>query len=278
MRKNSVWASFALWSLLVSTLALGIASAGLAEGPKPFPDFSAKRVTPPKPGQSKRITVQIAPKDPLAVQTPEAGPPQSKGQKAPAVVAWFWEDVSPDLDASGPGRLEPALQSLSNPPQGEAVPAPRLATLQGIVQAHGTDILIATIGKQVSPALVLAVIAVESGGRVEAQSGAGAQGLMQLMPATAARFGVVDSFDGAANIAGGALFLDFLMQKFEGDPILVLAGYNAGENAIAEHSGVPPYAETRAYVPKVLAAFQVARALCMTPPELITDGCVFAKP
>lgn len=278
MRKNSVWASFALWSLLVSTLALGIASAGLAEGPKPFPDFSAKRVTPPKPGQSKRITVQIAPKDPLAVQTPEAGTPQSKGQKAPAVVAWFWEDVSPDLEASGPGRLEPALQSLSNPPQGEAVSAPRLATLQGIVQAHGTDILIATIGKQVSPALVLAVIAVESGGRVEAQSGAGAQGLMQLMPATAARFGVEDSFDGAANIAGGALFLDFLMQKFEGDPILVLAGYNAGENAIAEHGGVPPYAETRAYVPKVLAAFQVARALCMTPPELITDGCVFAKP
>ena len=66
-----------------------------------------------------------------------------------------------------------------------------------------------------------------------------------------------------------------LLEKFDGDPILALAGYNAGENAVTKNGGVPPYAETRAYVPKVLAAWRVARGLCLTRPELISDGCVF---
>ena len=67
-----------------------------------------------------------------------------------------------------------------------------------------------------------------------------------------------------------------LMERFEGDPILALAGYNAGENSVTKHDGVPPYAETRDYVPKVLAAWTVARGLCLTPPQLVSDGCVFA--
>lgn len=65
------------------------------------------------------------------------------------------------------------------------------------------------------------------------------------------------------------------MGEFEDDPILVLAGYNAGEGSVRKYNGVPPFAETRDYVPKVLAAFQVARGLCLTPPQLISDGCVF---
>jgi soluble lytic murein transglycosylase-like protein len=128
----------------------------------------------------------------------------------------------------------------------------------------------------VSPALVLAVMTIESAGKADAVSGAGAQGLMQLMPATASRFGVTDSLVAAQNIAGGVKYLDWLMGKFDNDPILVLAGYNAGEGSVRKYEGVPPFAETRDYVPKVLAAFQVARGLCLTPPELISDGCVFA--
>ncbi|SMP26221.1 lytic transglycosylase domain-containing protein [Shimia sagamensis] len=271
--QKSVWA--AALSVLVGFAA---GESAFAEAPKPFPDFSAKRVKPPKPGQGNRINVQITP----TVVVPEAqdagSAEDSPSQTAVGAMAWFWEEVSPNLEDSGPGRLENALNKVSKPPTGHGVPTPRLTTLQTIVQSHGIDILRSTIGTQVSPALVLAVIAVESGGEADAVSGAGAQGLMQLMPDTAARFGVDDSFAGSDNIAGGAKFLDFLMEKFESDPILVLAGYNAGENSIAEHAGVPPYAETRAYVPKVLAAFQVARALCMTPPELISDGCVFAQP
>lgn len=236
-----------------------------------------KSVTPPKAGTKKRITIQIAPQD-MARQRGETPPPTPQGpepQQEPAAYGWFWQDISPELAASGPGRLGPALLRLGNGPSGGAVQSPRLDSLQQIVAARGVDILRATVGTAVSPALVLAVIAVESGGKVEAQSAAGAQGLMQLMPATAARFGVQDVFDPAQNIAGGVAYLDFLMKRFEGDPILALAGYNAGENAVLRAAGVPPYAETRAYVPKVLAAFKTARGLCLTPPELASDGCVF---
>src|SRR5690606_32207957 len=120
------------------------------------------------------------------------------------------------------------------------------------------------------------VIAVESGGRADAVSSAGATGLMQLMPATATRFGVATATDPAANIRGGVAYLDLLMKEFGSDAVLALAGYNAGENAVKRAAGVPAYAETRGYVPKVLAAWQVARGLCLTPPMLAGDGCVFA--
>lgn len=270
--KNMVWPGcLALVFWISGTLSV------LAEGPKPFPDFSAKRVKPPVAGQSKRITVQITAPDPDVVAAQDADS-QEDGTPAQLPLDWFWSEVSPALADSGAGRLEPALQRLSNPPEGRRLATPRLATLQGIAQQYGVDILLSSVGTQVSPALALAVIAVESAGQVDAQSGAGAQGLMQLMPDTAARFGVSDAFDGTDNIGGGIRYLDHLMTVYERDPILVLAGYNAGETAVAAHAGVPPFAGTRAYVPKVLAAFEVARALCVTPPELISDGCVFARP
>ena len=98
---------------------------------------------------------------------------------------------------------------------------------------------------------------------------------MQLIPATAARFGVTDAGDPAQNIKGGVAYLNWLMGQFDRDPVMVLAAYNAGEGAVAANDGVPPYAETRDYVPKVLAAWQVAQGLCASPPELVTDPCVF---
>jgi soluble lytic murein transglycosylase-like protein len=126
--------------------------------------------------------------------------------------------------------------------------------------------------------LALAVIAVESGGRADAVSHAGAEGLMQLMPAAAERFGVKDRKNARESIQGGVKYLDRLISDFDGDPVMVLAGYNAGENAVRKHGGVPPFAETRDYVPKVLAAFAVARGLCLTPPMLISDACAFRQP
>ncbi|WP_260348869.1 lytic transglycosylase domain-containing protein [Alloyangia mangrovi] len=268
---------------LVAALALALIAGPLpAETPPPFPDFSAKRVTPPKPGAKKRITIQIAPPPPKPEPLPQAsagtapGPGSSPGRAEGAgIYGWFWQAISPELSASGPGRLEPALLSLGKPPQGAGVGAPRLQQLQDMAAGYGIELLKATVGTRVSPALALAVMAVESGGRSDAVSRAGAQGLMQLMPATAARFGVANALDPVQNIRGGVAFLDFLMERFDGDPILVLAGYNAGENSIPQYQGVPPYAETRDYVPKVLAAFTVAKGLCLTPPQLISDGCVF---
>ncbi|AFO90348.1 lytic transglycosylase domain-containing protein [Phaeobacter inhibens] len=266
------------------TLAVSIAVWGGGAGksgaqetskaaPAPFPKFEAKRIRPPKPGAKQRITIQIEP-------TAVAPTAPVSGEEAPATATQtgrytgFWQDISDKLADSGPGRLAQALRALDGD---TPVAAPRLQLLQDIASARGVQILTASVGTDVSPALVLAVIAVESAGKAEAISGAGAQGLMQLMPDTAARFGVSDALDSGENIAGGVKYLNWLMGEFNHDPILVLAGYNAGEGSVRSHAGVPPFAETRDYVPKVLAAFQVARGLCMTPPELITDGCVFRQ-
>ena len=269
-----------MFRMMTATVLVALMSGGAvpAEQPAPFPEFSAKRVTPPKAGAKRRITVQIAPAPmkPKPLPAPEAAVAAPSGRASGSgSYGWFWDAVSPALADSGPGRLEPTLVKLSTPPQGYGVAAPRLQDLQSMASSWGVELLKATVGTRVSPALALAVMAVESSGRADAVSGAGAQGLMQLMPATAARFGVADSLNPAQNIQGGVAFLDFLMETFDGDPIMVLAGYNAGENSIPRHEGVPPYAETRDYVPKVLAAFSVARGLCLTPPELLSDGCVF---
>lgn len=259
--------------LLAMAVAVALAAPAAAE-PPPWPDFTFKRVKPPEPGATQRITVRVEPTapPPAPVRTPDPDPETADPGPGPG---WFWARVSPALADGGPGRLAPALDAIANPPLGESVSAPRLQHLQDIAAAHGRDILLATVGTRVSPALALAVIGVESGGRRAAVSPKGATGLMQLMPATATRFGVPDVLDAAANIRGGVAYLDWLMREFGGDPVLVLAAYNAGEGAVREHAGVPPYAETRHYVPRVLAAWTVARGLCRTPPELISDGCVF---
>ena len=107
----------------------------------------------------------------------------------------------------------------------------------------------------IDPALVNAVIANESGFNPAATSWCGAQGLMQLMPDTAASLGVSDAYDPAQNIAGGAQYLKSLLTRFGGDVRLAVAAYNAGPEAVQRYGGVPPYAETRAYVDRVLSSY-----------------------
>ncbi len=262
--------------ILMAALA-GLCAAGpvVAQEPPPWPEFTFKRVGVPAPGQGARITVQI---DPAAGGAVAAASDPADPAKAPAPPKangweWFWTTVHPEADKGGAANMVRALAALNDR---EGLAQPRLQQMQDIAAAHGPQILTATVGTDVSPALVVALITVESGGRVGAESGKGAQGLMQLIPDTAARFGVEDTSDPAQNIAGGVKYLAWLIDHFDHDVILALAGYNAGENAVGDHGGVPPYPETRAYVPKVLAAWQVARGLCVTRPQLITDGCVFA--
>jgi len=107
---------------------------------------------------------------------------------------------------------------------------------------------------QLTPQLVLAIIATESNFNPNAVSPKQAQGLMQLIPDTAARFNVRNIRDPAQNIRGGMAYLRWLMAYFEGDVMLVAAAYNAGERAVERYRGVPPYAETRDYVRRILAA------------------------
>lgn len=103
----------------------------------------------------------------------------------------------------------------------------------------------------IDPALVRAVIHAESGFNTQARSPKGAMGLMQLMPATARELGVTNAWQPAQNIRGGVQYLAGLMTRFRGNTTLATAAYNAGPGAVEKHRGVPPYAETQAYVKRV---------------------------
>src|SRR5262249_17742183 len=119
------------------------------------------------------------------------------------------------------------------------------------------------------PELVRAVIAVESAFRPDAVSPKGAQGLMQLMPATARALGVKDALDPAQNVDGGTRHLRALIDQYGGDVKRALAAYKAGAGGVARHGGVPPYRETRDYVRKVLERAQasgVAPSVGTAPP------------
>ena len=111
---------------------------------------------------------------------------------------------------------------------------------------------------KLSPALLHAVVTVESGYNPSARSVKGAAGLMQLMPATAKRYAVTDIWDPRQNLSGGARYLRDLLGMFNNDLSLTLAAYNAGEGAVIQHGRrIPPYAETRQYVPRVLQHYHL---------------------
>lgn len=139
----------------------------------------------------------------------------------------------------GVGHIRLAITTME---MGRVIRSPEmLALVDEIAGAQGVDAFLAR-----------AIIQAESAFNYKARSRAGALGLMQLMPATALRFGVLDPFDPKQNIIGGCKYLKWLNDYYKGDTVKVVAAYNAGEGAVDRHKGVPPYRETRAYVPKVM--------------------------
>ncbi|HMA17831.1 MAG TPA: lytic transglycosylase domain-containing protein [Thermoanaerobaculia bacterium] len=141
------------------------------------------------------------------------------------------------------------------------------------------DALIAAEAKKhgVDAALVSAVIRAESNYEPRALSRKGARGLMQLMPATAKRLEVRKPFDPASNVAGGVKYLKELAERFHHRPELVLAAYNAGENAVESYGGVPPYRETIGYVKKILSWWTPAIAATVAP-TMSAGGAPAATP
>jgi soluble lytic murein transglycosylase-like protein len=132
-----------------------------------------------------------------------------------------------------------------------ARPGVNFNTLRLNTAAYQAEIAAAARQHGVDEAVVRAIIHAESAFNPNALSRVGAQGLMQLMPATARRFGVGNAFDASQNIAGGVQYLAWLLKRFKGDVALAAAGYNAGEGAVDKYKGVPPYAETQRYVQRV---------------------------
>ena len=125
---------------------------------------------------------------------------------------------------------------------------------------YSTDIRRAANRYRLPYYLLHAIITVESSYNNNALSPAGAQGLMQLMPATAERFGVTNPYDSQENIDGGSRYLSYLLRLFNGNLRLALAAYNAGENAVIRHGNrIPPYKETQHYVEKVLKTYRKYR-------------------
>lgn len=170
-------------------------------------------------------------------------------------ASWFWAEVPAKIkEGSRAGALGVVRAQRA---KGRRLFGSKNA-VQGVLRRWRTEIRAGAQRSRIPEALLAAIILAESGGNPKAVSPAGAQGLAQLMPGTAARFGVRDSFSPAQNLRGASAYLSFLLRRFRGDLVLAIAAYNAGENAVDKHGGVPPYKETRNYVPRVLAAYDTA--------------------
>jgi len=163
--------------------------------------------------------------------------------------------------ASFAGALQSALGTAAASPDATAAKAPAPippAQIDALVQQNAAT-------WQVDPALIKAIVANESGFNANATSNVGAQGLMQLMPETAASVGVRDAYDPVQNVAGGTRYLRSLLDRFNGDVRLAVAAYNAGPGAVEKYGDVPPYAETQNYVQNVLGSYQKYRADSPSP-------------
>lgn len=149
--------------------------------------------------------------------------------------------------AEGYRPLNPCGPGMQRIPDHEAP-----ENLKGMIRAAALD-------AGVEPVLFESLVSAESNFNPNAKSGAGAMGLAQLMPGTARALGVSDPFDPEQNLRAGAKYLAQMLSKFGGNPELALAAYNAGPGAVERHGGIPPFRETKNYVAKVMARYQLVK-------------------
>ncbi len=179
---------------------------------------------------------------------------------------WFWTEAMPTA-ASDRDGVAPGLVRHIDDRRARGLPVwGQIKTGETIYKRFKEAIDAASEETGVSRAVLAAVITIESAGVATVTSPKGAMGLMQLMPATAERFGVKRGYDPFENISGGARYLAELLKLHNGDFVLALASYNAGEGAVDKYSGVPPYNETRDYVAKFFSIYAGAKTMCKNEP------------
>jgi hypothetical protein len=212
----------------VFLLSLGLASAARAE------------LVVLDDGRFFKVTAFEARGETVRLSLREGGRVTLPLERVAHVVDDEWVPPEPDPEPAAQAALGARSWRFE-----EAMPVPAVpfgAEIYQAAQRHGVD-----------PELVAAVVRAESAFDVRAVSVKGARGLMQLMPATARRFGVSQDrvHDPAVNVDAGARYLAWLLGRFEGDLALALAAYNAGEGTVDRYGGVPPYRETRGYIQKI---------------------------
>ena len=190
-------------------------------------------------GKTNESYIEVAPGDIASVEKIPDPPPPDPPSPAPAPVAFDAAPVS-----------VPAAFDVRHQEKDAVVPAAVLS------QADLSEMLTKAGGQHnVDRDLLASIVKAESNGNVRAVSRAGAQGLMQLMPATAAGLGVSDSFKPEQNVQGGSAYLDELLTRYHDNLSLALAAYNSGPAAVDKYHGIPPYRETKLYVARVIHEF-----------------------
>lgn len=170
--------------------------------------------------------------------------------------------AAPVTQLASPAAKPPASLPLANPiPAVQPVAMKVTAPASTAVAAIDLDQVVreASNKNRLDPDFVRSVIMAESNFKTHAVSKKGAQGLMQLMPATATQLGVADPFDPRANVEAGTAHLSALLDRYNNDPIKALAAYNAGAHRVKQYNGVPPYRETRAYINKIVRDFNAKK-------------------
>ena len=236
-----------------------ISYSGKASAPRSAPAAAAGSATSPSKVSETPVsttapaaTIQATPAPAAPVQ-PYRAPRLVQGQ----VYSYIKDGVrhytsKPPKGSSGATALRTIQYSFMESCYAcGARPGVNFGTVRLNTNAYSAEIAAAAKQHGVDEAIVRAIIHAESAYNPNALSRVGAQGLMQLMPATARRFGVGNAFEPGQNIAGGVQYLAWLLKRFKGDLTLAAAGYNAGEGAVDKYRGVPPYNETRRYVERV---------------------------